>query len=170
MLRQELIKFSRIVALLMVVFAVARSAFAGPEDFVEAQMKYRVLENGKKDFTYTWDAEEKTLQIRLGLTWDNYDPAIHAVGFNLRKVAEMDWIFPTAIENCSFYKAWGAIPGASDLENNEVFIEFKGDACIPDMLDLFKLASLAVHFYNVQTMDGADMTGVLRLQLYEAGF
>ena len=156
---------------LFVSAALETSAFAGPEDFVEGQMKYRVLPDGKKDFSYTWDAEIKHIKIRLGLVWDNYNPAIHGIGFNLNKTDGARPIYPDESETCRFYKGYGSIPGAADLNNNEIYLEFAGETCLEDITSALNVETLAVSFYNVRAWNNDnEMTGVFRLQMYDSPY
>lgn len=158
---------------LILFFAIASfTAFvdtARAEDFVEGQMKYKVLADGKKDFSYTYDSAEEILTVRLGLVWDNYDPALHALGFNLGKIEDSYMHFPYIPEGCRYYKGYGSIPGAADLENNEVFLEFKGGNC-PEILEYFGLVGAAVSFYEVSAWDphNGKSARAFRLQLFDA--
>lgn len=155
----------RILATLLVCAAFVSPALAS--DFVEAQMKFQVLENGKKDFSHEWSEEEELLRVRMGLTWDNYEEALHARGFNLRDIAESDMVYPASFEGCVFYKGYGSVPGAADLEKNEIFLEFKGPLC-KEMVKNFSLGTIVVHFYDVATWEaGSRRTPVFRLQIWD---
>lgn len=158
----------RVRFLFLLMFAFSSTAMAGPMDFIEGQMKYKVLETGKKDFTYSWDEAEHLFIVRMGLDWEHFQTNSHAFGFDLNNAYGSDLIFPYETVGCRFQKSFGQIPGAADLENNEVFIQFKGETCREDMLPQFNLANLAIHFYNVLHWGKNDqVTGVFRLQMYD---
>lgn len=150
----------------IVVSLAAQFVFAAP-DFIEAQMQYKVLSDGKKDFSYTWNEKEHFLQVRLGLTWQNFEDELHGQGFNLSDIADSYQVFPDAPENCSYYKAHGKVSGRTDLDNNVVYAEYKGEGCL-EMLSNFSLGTFVIHFYNVGSMDGSQRrTEVVRLQLWD---
>lgn len=162
-------KILLIAALFSFINLTTHSALAGPGDFIEGQMKYKILENGKKDFTSSWDEESQILTIRLGLVWDNYNSELHANGFDLNNTQGGRSVFPEDSEGCTFRKAYGSIPGAADLEHNEIFIEFHGSTCKEDIPASYAIPAVAVHFYDVHPWNSAgEVTGVFRLQLWDA--
>lgn len=158
----------RLGIIILAFLGLSITANAGSKDFIEGQMKYQVLENGKKDFSYTWNENEQILVVRMGLNWDHFQASSHGVGFDLNNSYSSDLIFPHETMNCRFQKSFGQIPGSVDLNNNEVFIQFKGSNCREDIIYQFNLAAVAIHFYNVPHWNSnGDVTGVFRLQIYE---
>lgn len=160
--------------LIFIIFAcinltVINSVQAGPGDFIEGQMKYKILENGKKDFTAKWDEGTEILTIRLGLVWDNYNSELHANGFDLNNTQGSRSVYPEDSEVCTFRKAYGSIPGVADLEHNEIFIEFHGSGCKEDIPAAYAIPAVAVHFYDVRSWNPTgEVTGVFRLQLWDS--
>lgn len=152
--------------LLILVLCTSSLSFSS-YDFIEGQMKFKVLPSGKKDFTYTWDQENAFLQIRLGLVWDNYEEELHGHGFNLSDIRSSYQVFPDPPENCTYYKAHGSVQGKTDLQNNEIFVEYKGEGC-QEMLNYFSFGTFVIHFYNVSSWaEPSIKTEVFRLQLWD---
>ncbi len=152
---------------LMGIMAFFVSGAAIAADFIEAQMKFRVLPDGRKDFRQEWVAEESLLRLTLGLKWDLWEPEVHARGFDLFQIAGSAPVFPDSFEGCSYYKGYGKIPGAADQENNQVVLEFRGPEC-QRMEEMFRQGTIAVHFYGVASVDPAfERTEVLRLQIWD---
>ncbi len=154
----------KLLILLALTFGFCGPIFAG--GFVEAQVKYKVLDNGKKDFSYRWDAASNHGFLHLGLDWFTFRDDWHTGGFNLSNSHSIYISFPELPAECKIANHTGVLFDIYQKGYSYFDIILKGKGC--ENADRgFELLDATITVYGLSPFRGSNPPDVLRIMIFD---
>ena len=122
-----------------------------------------------KTFSYDWNEDSKTLNMKMGFYWSNYRKDWHKCGFDLTNSLKVYFTFPELPPQCEVvdYKGQFDSNGGSQSYLN---VKMQGERC-DEVVEYFYLLDASATFYQVPFLDKScelEPTEVLRLVIYDA--